>query len=258
MSPLFRTRYFLPVFRLGGITQPTAHRAAPSRGVENTPAPPPNRGNPPNITREAGRRRSDAGCRRTEPRRGWIPAKPAAAGNGKRHPLSAPSAEPPGQALPRAKPHPPQDPRKNAKNPAHAPTLYGPGPTVEPPGQALPRAKPHPPQDPRKNAKNPAHAPRFAGPAPTATTSVPDAFGQYPEGRVRRMIPVSVCAGCGPEVLAALSLIQHRCDIVNTLVGDLRGFFWPFAKVWDLGWGGVVGEMVRLVGVLGLRSCRGW
>ena len=39
------------------------------------------------------------------------------------------------------------------------------------------------------------------------------------------MIPVSVCAGGGPEVLSALPLIQHRCGKVNTLAGDPADFF---------------------------------
>ena len=97
---------------------------------------------------------------------------------------------------------------------------------VSPNPSANPLVKPLPhPKAPGKNAKNASPAPRFAGPAPTSTTCNPDASGQYPEGRVRKMIPVTVCAGCGPEVLSALPLIQHRCDKVNTLVGGSDGFF---------------------------------
>ena len=83
----------------------------------------------------------------------------------------------------------------------------------------------YPAPGPRKNAKNPAHTPRSAGPAPTASTEFPDASGQSLEGRVRKMIPAPVCGAGRPEVLAAVSIIRHRCDTVNTLVGGITGFF---------------------------------
>ena len=87
------------------------------------------------------------------------------------------------------------------------------------------RPSPCPAPGPRKNAKNAAPTPRFAGPAPTATTEFPDAVGQYPGGSRSEDDPCPVGGTCGPEVLAALPLIQHRCDIVNTLVRDPAGFF---------------------------------
>ena len=83
---------------------------------------------------------------------------------------------------------------------------------IPPPAPA--RTRKTPPPRPASRARPPPPPPRFR------TRSV-----STPEGRVRKMIPVTVCAGCGPEVLSAPPLIQHRCDKVNTLVRDPAGFF---------------------------------
>ena len=87
----------------------------------------------------------------------------------------------------------------------------------EPPVQPLrplPRTRKTPPPPPAPRARPPPPPPGFR----TRLVSTP-------EGRVRRMIPVSVCGTCGPEVIATVSIIRHRCDIVNTLVGRSDGFF---------------------------------
>ena len=61
-----------------------------------------------------------------------------------------------------------------------------------------------PPPYPGKNAKIAAPTPRSAGPAPAAATCCPDAPGQSLEGRVRRMIPVSVCGAVDRRCLQLL------------------------------------------------------
>ena len=81
------------------------------------------------------------------------------------------------------------------------------------PGPRQEREKPRP-RAPASRARPPPPPPRIR------TRSV-----STRQGRVRKMIPVSVCGACRPEVLAASPLIQHRCDIVNTLVGGSGGFF---------------------------------
>ena len=82
------------------------------------------------------------------------------------------------------------------------------------------------PEDPRQEREKP-RPPRPASRArpPPPPPGFRTRLVSTRAGRVRKMIPVSVCGACRPEVLAALTLIQHRCDIVNTLVEDPAGFF---------------------------------
>ena len=90
----------------------------------------------------------------------------------------------------------------------------------EPPGQA-----PSPPPDLRQEREKRRPSPRFAGPAPTASTRCPDAFGQYPAGSRSEDDP---CLGLRRQPTGGdcgSFIIRHRCDIVNTLVGDTPGFF---------------------------------
>ncbi len=103
--------------------------------------------------------------------------------------------------------HPPNPPVSPCSTPGQAP--------VHPRTPA--RTRKIPPPRPASRARPPPPPPRIR------TRSV-----STRQGRVRKMIPVSVCGPCGPEVLAALPLIQHRCDKVNTLVRDPAGFFCHF------------------------------
>ena len=81
------------------------------------------------------------------------------------------------------------------------------------------------PQNPGKNAKTRPQAP-LRGPGPHCRHLVSGrVWSVIPEDRARKMIPVSVCAGCGPEGACGPTIIRHRCDKVNTLVGDPAGFF---------------------------------
>ncbi len=103
--------------------------------------------------------------------------------------------------------HPPNPPVSPCSTPGQAP--------VHPRTPA--RTRKIPPPRPASRARPPPPPPRIR------TRSV-----STRQGRVRKMIPVSVCGPCGPEVLAALPLIQHRCDKVNTLVRDPARFFCHF------------------------------
>ena len=100
----------------------------------------------------------------------------------------------------------------------------------EPTGKPLfhPWSSPCSPPDPGKNAKNPAPSPRFAGPAPAASTENPDAFGQCPEGRVRKDDPCLGLRRLPTGGACGSFIIRYRCDIVNTLVRDPAGFFCHF------------------------------
>ena len=94
-------------------------------------------------------------------------------------------------------------------------------PQTEPTGQASIPRSPTPARTRKTPPPRPASRARPPPPPPwIRTRSV-----STRQGRVRKMIPVTVCGASRPEVLAALPLIQHRCDIVNTLVGRSGGFF---------------------------------
>ena len=81
------------------------------------------------------------------------------------------------------------------------------------------------PRTPARTRKTPATTPRYAGPAPATTTLVPDAPGQYPGGLRSEDDP---CLGLRRRPTGgacSFFIIPHRCDMVNTLVGDTGRFF---------------------------------
>ena len=130
-----------------------------------------------------------------------IPFPPARASGSESY-TYPPSCEPPGQALP--------IPRSSPIHPQTEPTGQAPVPRSPTPA----RTRKTPPPRPASRARPPPPPPKIR----TRLVSTR-------QGRVRKMIPVTVCGACRPEVIAALPLIQHRCDIVNTLVGRSGGFF---------------------------------
>ena len=156
---------------------------------------------------------------------GCTPTQTAAtAGNGKRHPLSVHPPNP-GQTLSHPKPYPPKTPTKTRKHRPHAPASRAPAPPAEPLVKPLSHPKPYPPKTPTRTRKTPPPRPASRARPPPPPPGFRTRSVSTRQGRVRKMIPVSVCGACRPEVLAALPLIQHRCDIVNTLVRDPTGFF---------------------------------
>ncbi len=147
-------------------------------------------------------------------RRGAAPA----AGNGE------------GIPYPRTSPAPGRLTEKNTDT--RKPEPFPANPPVRPYSALLPLVRPYPPQapipapGPRQEREKPRpRAPASRARPPPPPPRIRTRSISTRQGRVRKMIPVSVCGACRPEVLAALPLIQHRCDIVNTLVGGSDGFF---------------------------------
>ncbi len=147
-----------------------------------------------------------------------------------------------GIPYPRISPHPVVFTEKRHQH-AQARTLSPANPPVKPLPHRLPTDQtptplissdqaptPHPgayphPRTPARTRKTPPPRPASRARPPPPPPWFRTRLVSTRQGRVRKMIPVSVCGACRPEVLAALPLVQHRCDIVNTLVGGSGGFF---------------------------------
>ncbi len=146
----------------------------------------------------------------------------------RRHPLSArPPA--PGRLTEKA-PHRATQPflRTPPVEPHPACRLRVPGPYTYPPCCETTGRAPSRPPDPARTRKTPPPRPASRARPPPPPPRIRTRSVSTPEDRVRKMIPAPVGGTCGPEVLAALPLIQHRCGKVNTLVGVSGGFFCHF------------------------------
>ncbi len=144
------------------------------------------------------------------------------------HPRTAaarPAAVPVAGCPTQKAPIPPSDPARTRRTPPPAPQHR----TVSTP-QEREKRRPHTPQtqngfNPARTRKTPPPRPASRARPPPPPPKIRTRLVSTPEDRVRKMIPVTVCGACRPEVLAALPLVQHRCDIVNTLAGDPARFF---------------------------------
>ena len=223
---------------MGGLFLPGATATAPSRTVNKSVREQLAGGTPTEATvgRSARRARSGGALRPPAERRRHPPVgaspeptvKPISSESGRFHtrippPLASPELLP--QTLP-------QTPWSNPYSTSTRRVKDGGVFNLTPPPNPL--VKPYSTPNPGKNASlgSPARTRKTPPPRPASRAQPPPPppacrtrSVSTPEGRVRRMIPVSVCGPCGPEVLSALPLIQHRCDIVNTLVRDPAGFF---------------------------------
>ena len=163
---------------------------------------------------------SDGFCPTNTERQGTAPTDETA---------KAPRSDPPIPGRPPRRRHQPCKPEPPANPPIKTqPNEAPPQATPQTPTpQRTHRSSPYPPpKHPRQERENPAHRPRLRrAQPPPPPPAYPDAVGQYPEGRVRKMIPVSVCGASRPEVLAASTLSGIGATRSIPLWADPAGFF---------------------------------